>query len=285
MAKSNMLTEITKELGLSIPKEIIDESGEKILTNPEKVERALMLISRAQENLLDLAEAISNFFDENLYLYIGLTKPEAAERLFGMSVSTVRNLQLINERIGPENRKLALLGVSKLAMIAKLPDAQRSELITNGELHLADGSIVSVEEIAGTAVKDMESKLRAKSNEVSALRTQLKESDKAHKEEVKQMKGEIEELEALTNIPEEDRAFYDKVTKKREIQNIIFEAQSYMHSAFMALGRIDGDAKDAGAAIEGFMTTAARKLLDLEEQFGASAGYYKTSLKAMAGEQ
>lgn len=279
------IKEIIKNAGLKIPKTIEDENGAVVQVEEAVVERAFTLVADAQRSIFEAAEAISTFFAEGLYLYLGLTKQEACERLFGMSVSSVRNLQLIYERLGNDYKHLSMMGVSKLTMIAHLPEEQRNELIKNGAVTLLDGSVVSVEEIAGSRIKDLENKLRTKANEASAAHIRLKETDKAHKEEIKDLREAITDLEKLTNIPESDRAFYDKVTSKREIQNVIFEAQSYVHNAFMALGRIEGNSKDATAAIEGFMTTTARKLLDLEEQFGASAEYYKTTLKAMAGEQ
>ena len=280
------IKEIIKTAGFKIPKTIENEdTGEVIQVDEEKVERAISLVADAQKSIFDAAEAISTFFVEGLYLYLGLSKQEACERLFGMSVSSVRNLQLIYERLGNDYKHLSMMGVSKLTMIAHLPDEQRSELIKNGAVTLQDGSVMTVDEIAGSRIKDLENKLKAKTNEASAAHIRLKETDKAHKEEVKELRETIGDLEKLTNIPETDRAFYDKVTTKREIQNVVFEAQSYIHSAFMALGRIASESKESAAAIEGFMTMNARKLLDLEEQFGASAGYYKNTLKAMAGEQ
>jgi hypothetical protein len=279
------IKEVIKNAGFKIPKTVTDDETGDILQPDEKtIERALFLVAKARSSIFEAAEAVSNFFSEKLYLYLGLTKQEAGEQLFGMSASSVRNLQLIHERLGDEQR-LSILDSTKLVMIAKLPEEQRKEIITDGLIRLADGSVMTIEDIAGDTVKDLQGKLKTLSNKNTSLNTQLKEEEKIHKSEVKELKQKLEESEALLNIPEEDRAFYAKVTKKRDIQNIVFEAQSYMHSAFMTLARIDGDAKDAGSSIEGFITTAARKLLDLEEQFGASAAYYKTTLKAMAGEK
>ena len=283
-----MLQKIAKQLNIQLPQEIIDdETGQKLPFDEHKVIRALEIIADYQHHIKHASLLVSEFFTEKLFLYLGITRTEAAERFFGMSLRSVERLQRIGQVLGKDVEKIAHLGIVKLDMLASLPEENINNLLKTKTLKLADGTELSLEDIEQTKVKELERKLREEIRKNSHLKVQLKEMEEEYKSEIKELKDEISHLDKMLNIPPEDRKFYKKITSVREARAKLYEVQSNIHAAFITLMQLEPN-NDIAPEIESALTLIAKRLLDMEAYFigqgiDVSLGYRKEGIKMMAG--
>ncbi len=284
MAKQN---ELIKHLGLEIPKEIIDDiTGEKLPVDHDKIKLALRIIADVQYDIARLAKNVKTFFvDERLYLYLGLTKNEAASEFFYMSENTIRRFERIAIAFEEQDiNNLSYLGVGKLDALSQLNKKQKDELIESKVLKLADGSEMSLDEIRDIRVAELEKRLKRLRLENSKLSTSLEEETDLREAELKSLKREIKDLEALTNIDEKERPFHKRITKMQEARSVVYESTSAFHAAFMILHRIEitDSNRNITADIEGLLITVANRLLQIEEHFGLSLGHLKAEMQDVA---
>ncbi len=108
------LIKIQENLGIEIPSEIITDTGEVIPNDGEKINQALHIISDVRLGLCRISQQITAFFDQELYMYLGVNKTEAAEKFFGMNIRSIQNLQLIHKKLGSAYEELEFLGTGKL---------------------------------------------------------------------------------------------------------------------------------------------------------------------------
>ncbi|MEJ5361127.1 MAG: hypothetical protein WHV26_03605 [Spirochaetota bacterium] len=283
-----MLQKIVKQLNIEIPQQIIDdETGVELPFEENKVKRALEIISDFQHHIKHASVLVSEFFNEKLHLYIGLSKSEAAERFFGMSLRSVERLQRIGEVFGKQVEQIAHLGIAKLDMLATLPEDEIEKLLHSKTLKLADGTELSLDEIEQAKVKELERKLREEIRKNSRLNVQIKEMEEEYKSEIKELKDEINHMDKMLNIPSEDRKFYKKITSVREARTKLFEVQSNIHAAFLTMMQLELN-NEIAAEIESTLTLIAKRLLDMEAYFiqngmDVSLGYRRDGIKQMAG--
>ncbi|TAL31558.1 MAG: hypothetical protein EPN93_17335 [Spirochaetes bacterium] len=278
--------ELVKKLGFELPEKIIDDdTGETLPGDPEKIGRALGIIARVQNELLLMTELINEFFGDKLYLYLGLTREDAARVCFGMSLSTVQQIERIGKTFGGRLAEFAHLGVSRLDMISRLTEDQKKEILDNKVLTLADGSQITVDEIGAVKVKEVEKALRAEKLKHSKLKTNFEELKEEHESEVNALKNELTDVNKMLNFPVEEKEFHKRISRTREARSKVMEAQANIHAAFMRLAQItiDDANKDVLADIEGFAIVTARHLLDLESVHGGMLGPYRDGVKAIAG--
>lgn len=274
------LIKIQENLGIEIPSEIITDTGEVIPNDGEKINQALHIISDVRLGLCRISQQITAFFDQELYMYLGVNKTEAAEKFFGMNIRSIQNLQLIHKKLGSAYEELEFLGTGKLKAIAQLPEEQRDELVREGVLTLADGSEITVDEIAQAKLKDIEAKLRSQRLEISRLKSRNEEILKGAESEKDLLRKEIEHLDSLVNIPAEERQFHKKITKTRETQNQILAIQTNFYAGFTQLSQIEISDKNATctADIEALLVSLARQVLNFESHFGLNMGSVKQEL-------
>ncbi len=283
MAKQQ--NDIIKQLGIEPPESVVDDdTGEVLAGDPAKVNRAIGIIARVQSNVIAMAELVSEFFGDKLYLYIGLGKEEAARVCFGMSLSAVQQIERIGKTFGGRLAEFAHLGITRLDVISRLSEDQQREIIDNKTLTLSDGTMITVEEIGAIKVKTLEKELRSEKLRYSKLKTNFEELKEERDAEVGALKGEITDLNKLINFPPEEKEFHKRITRTREARSTILEAQSNIHAAFLRISQItvDDTNREVLADIEGFAIVTARKLLDLEATWGALLGHYRDGVKSLA---
>ncbi len=275
-----------KKIGIDIPEEIFDdETGQPLPYDEEKISRALSIVSRVQNNIVTMAELISEFYGEKLYLYLGLSKVESAGVCFGMSPSSITQFERIARTFGDRLVEFSSLGLTRLDAISGLPEEQKQELLNSKKITLADGTELTYEELGAMKVKELEKSLRAERLKNSKLKTELEEIKEESTSEVKQLKGEIDDLNRLIDMPPDEVQFHKQIKKKSEVQNKIKEATAGMYDAFMKLHQLEIDENNAGVAgpgIEGFVVETAKRLLALETDFGALLGPYKEGVQKLA---
>lgn len=276
MAKRS--NEIIKRLGIDeLPAEIVDEdTGEVILNSPERLARALSIIDEVQHDVKRIGRTIAGFFDEKLYLYLGVTKEDAAERFFGMSLSTVRELQRVSRNFGEHLDDFSHLGISRLDLIAQLPEETRKRFITNKVLKLADGTELTLEEIAQTRVKEFKEQIRELKKDISVLRTneaEFKKTEAFYEEKIQQMEKDNEYLARRLNTPPEEEQFHRKITSIADARRKLQEAESTFYAAFMYLRQIELNDQNKNAVIagvRGIVTTISENIADIEALFNVS---------------
>lgn len=277
--------ELAKKLGIELPEEIYDdETGQIIQHDAERTHRALFLVSKIQNNIIETAELIFEFFGDKLYLYLGLSKAEAGSVCFGMSPSAINQFERIAKNFSGQY-EFAALGITRLDSLSLLPEEQKKELIGSKNITLPDGTVLTLEEIAGMKVKELEATIRGLRKENSKLKVELEETDSEREAENKQFKEEIDTLKKIANIPPEELEFHKKIKKRSEVQNKIKEATASMYDAFMKLYQIDVDENNHNvvqSGLEAFMTDAAKRLLSLEGDYGALLNQYKEGIKTLA---
>lgn len=278
--------ELVKKLGIEIPEEIYDdETGQLLPYDEEKIARALGLVSRVQNNIVSMAEHITEFFNEKLYLYLGLSKAEAGSVCFGMSPSAINQIERVARTFGDRLVEFSSLGLTRLDAISSLPEEQKQELLNSKKITLSDGTELTYEELGAMKVKELEKNLRAERLKNSKLKTELEEIKEESYSEVKQLKGEIEDLNRLVNMPPEEVKFHKQIKKKSEVQNKIKEATADMYDAFLKLSQIEIDETNASTAIagiEGFVIEVSKRLLALESDLGSLLGTYKEGIQKLA---
>jgi len=279
--------DVIKHMDFEIPTEIIDEeTGEQLPADPEKINKALMLISDVQHDTLRMAKNIGMFFEERLYLYVGLTKTEAAQKCFGLHIDTIRKFIRINQTFGDQIDQFMHLGVTRMDKLTGLPEEQKQELLQQQSITLDDGSVISIKDLKEIKTSDLEKTLKAERLKSSRLNVQNTEMKEEYEAEINNLKTENQHLNNLIDIPEDEQKFHKKITKLNEARHKIYEAQANIHAAFLNIHQIqlDNDNKSIVSEVEGFMIANAKRLLDLEAEYGTQLGYYKESLKTMAGE-
>jgi|GEM_PF-2122750 hypothetical protein len=278
--------ELVKKLGIEIPDEIYDdETGDFIPYDEEKVTRALALVARVQNNIVSMAEHITEFFSEKLYLYLGLTKAEAGSICFGMSPSAINQIEWVARTFGDRLVEFSSLGLTRLDAISSLPEEQKQELLNSKTITLSDGTKLTYEELGAMKVKELEKNLRAERLKNSKLKIELEEFKNEHDSEVKHFESKIESLNSLINMPPEEREFHRRITRKSEVQNKIKEAMADMYNAFMRISQIEIDETNASVAlagIEGFATETSKRLLALEADHGALLNEYKNGIQKLS---
>lgn len=279
--------DIAKRLGLDeIPVEIYDdETGDLIPYDDEKITRALSIVSRVQNNIVVMAELISEFFGDKLYLYLGLSKEESASVCFGMSPSAISQFERIARTFGDKLMEFSSLGITRLDAISSLPEEQRQELLGSKKITLSDGTELTYEEIGAMKVKELEKSLRAEKLKNSKLKTEFEEFKNEYDSEVKDFESKIRSLNSLVNMPPEEREFHKRITRKSEVQNKIKEAMADMYNAFMRISQIEIDETNASVAlagIEGFATETSKRLLALESDHGALLNEYKDGIQKLS---
>jgi len=276
------IEKIQESLDIEIPAEIFDEDGNLIPNDGDKINQGLRIISDVRMDLCRISRQVSDFFDQELYRYLGVSKTEAAEKFFGMSIRHIQNIQLIHSRLGSAYEELEFLGTGKLKAISQLPEEQRDELIREGVLILQDGSEITVDEIAGAKTKEVEKTLKSQRLQISRLKNENDEIQKEAQAEVKQLKDEITHLNSMVDIPAEERGFHKKISKTRETQNHILSIQTNFHAGFTQLAQIELTEENAicSADIEALLTNLARQVLNFESHFGLSLGNIKKELTA-----
>ncbi|MCL2154072.1 MAG: hypothetical protein FWH53_00250 [Leptospirales bacterium] len=278
------LKDLLKKLGIEIQGEIYDETGQPIPYDEERVQRAIFLVSKIQNNIIETAELIAEFFGDKLYLYLGISKEEAGTTFFGMSPTVINRFERIGKTFSGKY-EYATLGVTRLDSLSLLPEDLKNELIESKEITLTDGTTLSLEEIAGMRVKKLEDRIRELRRENSKLSTRLAETDKMRDAEIKDFEEEINTLKKITNIPPDEIEFHKKITKRTEVQNKIKEATASMYDAFMKLYQIKPDENNYEtfqAGLEAFITDTAKRLLALESEHGALLGVYKEGIQTLA---
>jgi hypothetical protein len=278
--------ELVKRLGIELPEEIYDdETGVTLQYDEEKINRAISIVSRVQNNIVTMAELISEFYGDKLYLYLGLSKAESGSVCFGMSPSSILQFERIARTFGDRLVEFSSLGLTRLDAISSLPEEQRLELLNSKKITLNDGTELTYEELGAMKVKELEKNIRAERLKYSKLKTQFEEIKEEYSSEVIQFKGKIVDLERLVNMPPEEVRFHKQITKKSEVQNKIKEATAGMYDAFMKLYQIEIDETNASVAlagIEGFVTETAKRLLSLEADHGALLDTYKDGIQKLA---
>jgi len=283
-----MLQKIVKQLNIEIPQQIIDdETGVQIPFDENKIKRALEIIADFQHHIKHASILVTEFFNEKYYLYLGISKSEAAEQYFGMSLRSVERFQRIGKVFGDKVEQIAHLGITKLDMLTTLPEDEIEKLLQSKTLKLADGTELSLDEIEQAKVKELERKLREEIRKNSRLNVQIKEMEEEYKSEIKELKDEINHLDKMLNIPSEDRKFYKKITSVREARTKLFEVQSNIHAAFLTMMQLELN-NEIAAEIESTLTLIAKRLLDMEAYFiqngmDVSLGYRRDGIKQMAG--
>jgi len=287
-----MLQKIVKQLNIELPTEIIDdETGAHLPFSEDKAKRALEIIADFQHQVKIASGLIAEFFGQKLYLYLGATKAEAAEHYFGMSVRSVQRLQRAYTFFGSHVDEFAQLGIVKLDMLTNLPQDEIDQLIKTKTLTLSDGSEITVEELEQAKVKDLERKLREETRKSSRLNVQLKEMEEEYKSEIKELKDEITHLDAMLNVPPEDRKFYKKITTLREARTKLYEVQTNIHAAFITLMQLQPqNPQELAPEVESTLVLIAKRLLDMEAYFiqqgmDISLGYNRDGIKMMAEEK
>lgn len=276
------IAKLQETLGIEIPSEVITPDGEVIPNDGEKISQGLQIISETRMDLCRISRRICEFFEEELYIYFGVSKNEAAEKFFGMSLRTVQNMQQIHRKLGGAYEELQYLGTGKLKAISELPEEQRTELIQDGVLHLEDGSELTIEEIAESRTKELEQKLKEQRLQISRLKNAKDEQEKEHSSEVESLKKEMAILEGLVDIPESERAFTKRIRKTRETQNQIIAVQTNFHAGFTQLAQIELSEENAAAEadITSLLGFLARQVLHFESYFGVNIGEIKQDLTA-----
>ncbi len=208
-----------------------------------------------------------------------------------MSLRSIERLERIHKVFGKNIEELAHLGVTKLDMLASLPQEDVDSIIKSKVIHCADGTVISLEEIEQAKIKELERKLREETRKNSRLNVQLKELEEEYKSEVKELKDEIAHLDKMLNIPPEERKFYKKITSLREARSKLLEVQSNIHAAFLTLMQLQPqDPNDIAPEIESTLVLIAKRLLDMESYFiqqgmDISLGYCRDGIQLMAGKK
>ncbi|MBN2435610.1 MAG: hypothetical protein JXK07_10135 [Spirochaetes bacterium] len=279
------VNELAKSAGITLPEQILDpETGELVEMDYNKVKRGLTIVSQVRRQVFQIAKDLHEFFDEKYYLYFGMTKEEASQSLFGLNIRAVQNYQLIYERLGSQYEKFEFLGISKLKEISRIPEEERERLIEDGELHLADGSVITIEEITSQSTASLREKLKAQSLSNKKLKKEIEEADIEHKAEIKHLKKENQELENLLNIEEKDQPYYKKITKLRETRDLLESVQAELYSAFLRLHQISitDENEQCLADIKGVLVANAEKILNAESYFDLSLSEYNERLSQVA---
>lgn len=275
------------------------ETGEEYVITPQLTGKAENTILRIQHNLMDICLNLKMIKEDKLYLYaMGEDGEVGYETFADFAVERLpwsfRQVQkyisiadsFLGSQTGENNEKFFQLPFTSLYELSQLPQETKDEMLETGTLVLATGEELSIEALTKIATADLEKKLRVHKKKYSDLNVTHEELKEEYDSEVKELKDEIKHLDGMINIPPEERKFHKRITKSREARTKIYESQSLMDAAFMGIYQIDiGDEnREVIADIEGFMVSIARRLLDLESQFGVSLGYYKESMKTAAGE-
>lgn len=269
----------------NLPKEIITEDGKKMPFERDKLDHAIRLVNKIRTGIFAMAADISEFYENNYHLYLGLTKDESAKKLFGVSTRYVQQMQFVYAKFGSDFDQMSYLGFTKLRVLSDLQDEQIKDLAKTGVIRLESGEEITVEEIAEARTKDLENKLKLEAKNNSQLRTRYAELKKEKEAEIKELTSELTDLKNIVDADPEDRKFFKRITSYREAKIKAHEALSLFHAGYNSLLQIDSDDKAVLSHIEGAMVACARYLISLEEQYGASLGYYKEAVKTMAGKK
>lgn len=279
------VNEIAKTAGITVPDQVVDpDTGEVLEMDYIKFKRGISIISNVRRHIFQMAKDIHEFFGEKYYLYYGMSKEEASQKLFGLNVSTIKNYQLIYEKLGSKYEEFEYLGISKLKELSKIPEEEREQLLEEGELKLADGTILTINEITEQSTKKLREKLRAETLANKKLRNELNTADEEHKAEVKTLKKEIKELDNLLNIEEKDQHFYRKITKLRETRDLIQEVEALLYTAYVKLAQVEisEENEQCTADIRSVLAANAEKILNAESYLGISLGSLTNDLEEAA---
>lgn len=278
----NSVKILVDELNLIIPEKIYnDETGEEVAGDPGRIEEALLLVARARLFTAELARIMCEFFDKKLYLYLGLTKDEACKRLFGMNPRTVSNLQYLYRQLGSHYSELEYLGPGKMKAIADIPEKQREEFLSDGEIELATGEVLKISDLGDTRVAELEEKLKLLKLSHSALKNQKEEEKKKLTSEVKSLKKNLDDLQSFIDIKPEEKEFHQRITMRKESRDLIARAGADFNAGFARLSQIiiTEHNEDVLADIEGLLVSIARRIIDFETHFGIHLGAVKSELK------
>lgn len=276
--------EIAQSAGLTIITEDVydPDTGETLPFDASKVQRALEITARSQQLIADLAAGIHEFFDNKLHLYFGLTKAEAAKKLFNMSVRNVQHLQNMYTMYGDDLKILGVLGMSKLRMLSeKLDEEAASSFAKDGEIELADGSTLPLDEIKDKTVKELRTKLEEVERDKRGLSTQLKEEEKTQKALIRQYESKVEQLESLLAMDDTDKENMKLIKDKKDAFTVIHTALAHVQNSFLTIGNIQLDDPEVVAGIEGLMTYTAKQLMIMVERYGVSLSFYEAAMKTM----
>lgn len=277
--------EIIKRLGIEIPAEIVDyETGETLPADPAKVSRALRIIDEVQHDIKRLARLVKEFFDEKLYLYLGLTKTEAGEVCFGMSHNSIRQLERIAETYGDSIDDFAHIGVTRMDEIAKLPEELKKQLLESKKITFEDGTVITLEDIENMRVRELQmqiKKLMKKNSDLKVNIDELEKNEADYEHRLKILQDENDDLNKMIDIPPDERQFHKKISRLGDVKRKLVEAQNAFYAAFMNLYQIDIDENNRDAVvagIKGLITTVVESVSELESRFDVSLAPQKNRI-------
>jgi len=280
-------------------KTIIDsETGEEFDIAPEKTQKAETIIYKIKHDLIDICTNLKELKEERLYLHalredgdIGYESFSdfCIERLPWGYRQVQKYISIADSFLKDSNyqEEIFQLPFNSLYQLSQLAPETQAEMLESGTLVLSTGEEFDIESLTKVKTKELEKKLRSEKLKYSKLNTEHQEMEDEYNTEINELKREVKQLNDMIDIPEEDRKYHKKITKLRESRTKVNEAFAMMQAAFMTLHQIDlsDENQSVVSDIEGFMVTTASRLMQLQDDYGASLGYYRESLQIMAAEK
>jgi len=267
-----------------LPRYVIDpDTEEKVPMDIDKCRQAIERVNKIRAGIASMSADLVDFYDNRMYMWLGLGKEESAKLLFGISGRYIRELASYYRKF--QNAEVLSLGTGKLRLLSTLSDEQAAGLVKGSVVKLDNGEELTLDEVASAKISELEKKLRRAEQAKSKISTELEELKEESNAEIRELKKEVKDLQGIVDASPEDRKFFKRISQSREAKSKVLEASSLFHAGYTSLLQIETDDKSVLAAIEGSMISAAKYLLALEEQYGANLGFYREAITTMAGQK